>query len=1637
MTFTRFGLVRIIPSEEKYHSMSNLLTSREPTPPTNPPRSDETTHEQRANDPALPPPTVRAIPTHEPTTPRLDRIITSALGEDTVSFLISKSTVDSPHHAPMSAALEAATHVVEDPAQRANILHLLDLYNTAVDFDAKLSKPRSPQGVELTPDSEQVTVPEGESVSLIRATLGNITQYFHDHSHLLTSAREAIALTRVVSEPNEISNAPSTVHVEPPQIPPPAPPQPDAAEEGKQPDRDYLAIVTLGSKWLAAIVVPSLRALAIATARVREFVPSTKAQDRPAGGGGFLKRALESFVEFDIKGLESFASAALGMLAPRGMSERFAQTGTEEEDASTPEVNNQRRKALFKFIIDLRAIKSYFRKNPQLERCETRFYCKEAQVLLDREGKFARLDSFLMRTPEGRALFDAIYQPLSVESDTADAEGPTATLPTIPLTPTTLPLPPNHVITGIEYLDARGRRIDQPERNSLRACVAGGALITPPAEARLVRYTHTNIHTSPTETIGCAPRSLTAQEFKSFQELLPNVAFDLGEEMGSVYSLIREFSDPKVRVALAAHAEIYRMWVYSKDPLIGAVQAAAGDTFLESVYHARAGICDSMSAVASYLIGDAIGLPGLVVSGPVAEQDFFNRKVGHSIAQAILPDGVQTFDLTEGSRASSWVSGRRVPVAARNDLTAALSTPGTTRRDLVHRYRDLGDLIRGERPTRFMPGAANTAAPVRLWRDILIDGSSRSTSDNSENIPSLPNQQKIRVLFWAAAGVELDRILERCEAQENFDEFGWFLASRLKDLSCESPGDAEGLTQAWGVSERFKNLAYRDFNQEATRHLLSLTERKGLSPRVVSQFPAIAKALSIRQAITFIETSLRHKYPQEITTSLVESNLLRAVEHVRYLAKHRKELTTAAQLSRTLSALLDHHTQLGSLLDSKTAADAIAPLLHAAKNSDHRDKTPEEIKELTLAFTELLRSLWTSAGSHAPRTLCEALAEDGSDIVGLQLLLAAEPSATRTAFGLNQEKGKNRIVSEVVRALESPTPDVTAALRLVTNARELLGALDLSNDRLAVHSAAKRILRNFLKKRSEMERKDDPLINWPDERHPASYLSSISLPENGGAPALALLKALCECEGLSESDARALWSTSPELAVARRFVRESDIESGGILKVGDDYEWELSQLPNLLNAILSQSNQGRAAQTGMEILRWTEARGEFTTLPDEKHFLALINLLGGVPDQWALDGQESAIAEALIGVAQGSMKPATLYTALHAVAPYIIPPAEEERWESHLLWLRNLARTMREYVDDETATEHLAHAQRWTQKPPRPLERTIEGCALACSIADLANQLELNLTALTGAIPYSPFTHVDPLSPDTGASPHTQVWDHLFPLEVGYPYYRPPSSHLAAVALRDLFMGMPSKARIAVRSPLLTFLAAERGKIRVSGLAGIPESTRPYQPGDELRSIDWKRSARSDTLMTKIREEREERSLTIVMDLGTLGRELKQMSPDLPRHRRPEGADVRALVHGAPHFSTLVHEATIAHQNGLEVDLILTHHTVIRHHKDATRDILALDENSDHFWAGVQNDAETALKLREEEEDIFGPTLFQTSSPLSHGQVEIPRKNIIHFLMGPDSKSVVLQTVPLLQARGNRIFAGPLASFRGAQKVST
>lgn len=1577
---------------------------------------------------------VGALPPTSLTQNILDHIIASTLGDHAIDILLSNGERTPAPCSPMNTVLRAAAYAVQEPSLRHDILNLRELYDTALDFEIKLAKPRTPHENDPSSSSGQVTVPEGESIVLINAAITNVIERFRSRAHLLTSAREAIELSRAVAETRAPSPAPSTAQVEKPTLHPQPPPP--SAEHLKRIQRStHLATFTFGGRWLSGSINKGLATLASATAYLREIVPSIKAIDRPNPKGSLLKRALGYVAEFEIKGLESLASTALGMLAPREISQRFAQTGAGEESSVLPEGESARRKALFKFIIDLRKIRSYFRRNPQLRDSDHRFYCKEPQVLLDREGQFARLDSFLLQTQKGRDIFDAIYQPLSVTSTTEDLQGPTITIPVLPLTPTTLPLPPHHFITGLEYLDAYGEAIEQPERNALRACVAGGALITPPAEARMVRYWHKNIHTHRQNPKGESPlpRSLTAQEFRSFRELLPHSAFDLGEEMEATYQLIREFGDPKDRVMLAGHTESCRGWVYTKDPLIGSFQHAAGDAFLESVYHSRAGICDSMSSVASYLIGDAVGLPGLVVSGPVADGEFFDRKVGHSIALAVLPDSVQTLDLTVASRSSSRISAHRVPIQAQRALASALTQSSISRREIVNIYHDLGDLIRGRHPTRFTAHGLNDYAPVRLWRDLIFDGGTAATHEHNENFPSSPSEEKARSLRWAVEVLQFERIMSRCERSDNFDEFGWFLVHTLKDLYFQPLKDPDQITQSWGVTEHFKQLTQRDIPHEATEKLFSLTRHRKFSQDTVRQFPKISERLSIASVPRFIECLREHDYPNELAAEILDRNLGRCLEHVRYLVKSGKEVTHTIRFLQGVTATVDYYANKGLPCTSKAASDGIRQILHAAKHSGHMNEaTPRDVRDLTLALIESLRTVWKAATSEGPATLCDSFMTENPALRGLQILFEREAALLTTALNLNDSDERKLLVSKIAHALVHDAENEVAALNLIRNATQIMGALDLSHEKTNVRSAAKRLLSTFLKEKRDRPRGEAPLINWPDERNPASYLSFISNPTKGGAQALSLLRTLVESNGLFPSEAQTLWPRAQEREVAEWFVRSCDFENGGILKSSEDYEWNLSRLPNLLHSIISLSAPPGVAQTTGEVMKWARSRGEVQSLPEEKHFLETLNLLGSVPDAWTFESSESAIVEGLIEIARGSTPPATLYTALYAIAPYLIAPADEEQAEKHEAWLTDLARTMRECENDTAATQLLARAQRWTKRAPRPLEGTIEGCALACTVADLACQADLYLPALTGAIPFTPFTHVDPLTKDDGTSPHTQVWSSCFPLDLSYPYYDPPKSHDAAALLHDVFRGLTNRARHTLRSPLLHFTASEQGNVKVSGFTGTPESSRPYLRGDEVRCIDWKRSARTDTLSIKVREEREERALTIVADLGTLGREITNMQLDLRRGHKSARSDLRGLVQQAPHLATLIHETMVANHNNLKVDLVLTHHTVIRRYSNAAESILALKEDSDHFWMGIQNDAEMAKKLKGDEEDIFGPRLFQTGSPLAYGQLEIPRRHLIHFLMGPDSQEAIQRTASFLRARGNLVSFGPLLPFRKA-----
>jgi len=83
------------------------------------------------------------------------------------------------------------------------------------------------------------------------------------------------------------------------------------------------------------------------------------------------------------------------------------------------------------------------------------------------------------------------------------------------------------------------------------------------------------------------------------------------------------------------------------------------------------------------------------------------------------------------------------------------------------------------------------------------------------------------------------------------------------------------------------------------------------------------------------------------------------------------------------------------------------------------------------------------------------------------------------------------------------------------------------------------------------------------------------------------------------------------------------------------------------------------------------------------------------------------------------------------------------------------------------------------------------------------------------------------------------------------------------IALRRELRGNPLRPRRAVRGLLA---GAHHSRFRGRGMDYL--ESRLYQPGDDIRNLDWRVTARSGKAHTKLYQEERERPVVVLVDLG-------------------------------------------------------------------------------------------------------------------------------------------------------------------------
>jgi hypothetical protein len=1565
-------------------------------------------------------------------------LITKALGEENLAFLKTKAHDEGVSGSDLAHILVLATRMARDADQRYAILSLHESYRTVLDFEGRLGEPRVSCPDQRLRTVSEITIPRGDSVQLLRSSIQHLADTIDNRAGVLSCVRDEIALTRatVAEAPLEV---PAVVDVEPAQ-PVALPPH----QKNKKPPltktiatqlKRVFGSFTINLAPAVKILGGALQLIAPLVRGAQSVIEETK---EAARGNTILKNTLSKVAgslrplfEFSIQGhLEGLAHQALGTLSARSALSRYAQTGSSRPSGESPGgdgesgMSAEAREALFRFLLDFGKIRSFFSENRHIMGRSEWFYIKEAQVVTDHEGRMERLDTYLQKTPEGRALFDLVYQPVSIPSTTSRRH---VTIPIAPGVETSLPVPPNCVITAMEFLDARGERIEQPERHSARVCIAGGAIVTPPLDARMVAYSIVWEPNRPLNPEGAypGPRALTPVEFEKLRAVLPRVGFDLGEEMEIAYSMIRKVGDPELRAALAAHVEGERKWIYTMDSMVREFQRAAGSAFLESVYHMRAGICDSMSAVGAHLMGSAIGLPGIVVSGPTQERGYFDLRTGHSIAEGLLPESTTTFDITEISKSSDRHTGARVPVHTQAALSRALTNPHVTRREVASIYQDLGDLVRGVTPQRYTGRPDPNQRPRTTWRDRLLPAELKEANKHSENTPDTDESSIKRAVVYATAVTWFDRIAQRSPARGDAGELCWFIRERASDVPAAPFLDATTVSEL-GVHRDLVTLVSRDIHNEVTQHLVTAIRSHRIPPHEMARLPETTEFFTFNQSLAVVEALVATGANLD-TASSIADNLKAKIANAFETEVRNNRIDEAVAVCERMTALLRNLHASNHLTNSQEFAKTLGSLFEVSRWPFKSPISADELSRCTQSMIDLIEMVFKVGGEHSATLICLEIAEDEKAREGFDALRGHAPTEMRRALSVHTPEGAQALTSAFIAYLSASTASVAKVIHLVDRLETLVPHCDLSAYAPQVRNATRGLIERYIKDYSDGYSYTF-LINWPSDENPASSLFFMSAPQSNGGLCIQLLRTFTRLGALVELEARSMWPQKNEREIIRDLINNTSLRRGGWIEGRRTSKWNVGEMPDVLREICQTSMDPSVPTTMSELLKWRREEGQGTPLPEERHFKKIIEMRGGVPDSWNADSHTDSLAEAIATFVQGTLSNQEIYRALHVVGPRVIPPSDEALDPEFSKNLSELARSLRGAPSSAEAVEILQAARTFTKRSPMEVVPDVPGIAAACSILDIAHKLGVS-RQLLGRVSsqWDPISHVTLNGRDDGSLPDGQVWRNALGVSASAS---PPALEHVTVSiklLREAFSSLPLAARHKLRSPLYQYTSSELGRVRIVGNSGSPEATRAYQPGDSRREINWRISGRDgqDKLWMKVREEREERSLTLVVDLTNL-------RADLRRYENADNRSAQTVIEKAPTLSTIVHETMVAQEAGLTVDILFTHHAVILSKRDAAEFILnpSKDKVSREFWQSVLFKSARASERHDDEVRIFGLQGFDSGSPLKYGEVPLRRNSFVQFLLGSNSAREGARTSRALKARGHLVSFGVLPGLR-------
>jgi hypothetical protein len=1576
-------------------------------------------------------------------------LIRESLGQSLLDFIgeqVSDTNYSANPESTALAYLAKKAKIVEHQDLAKSVLEALTFIE---DFAERLKLPRQIETSGNWNSNTEVTIPQGDSVQLLHLALKNLEQQLHQDAGKFSDIQASYRDECLSRELTNLQIPKETASIDAAALPNS---DDDRQNRGREQNKrgaiswlkNFELKLRFGKLKIPEWVVSNLSLLlAATTAAIQGIVHKSKALARPGSNPSHpLWKILGSISELNLVdlqfiggSLQSAANAALGLLGPRGSTSRYSQTGKPENDQVESTENSSTnssagRKALLRFIIELPQIRSFIARQKNVDGQTSWFYAKEAFVVTNTSGRLERLDVFINKSPELKELATQLTKERFVDSSPADPNSRwdfgRVTIPVIPLMTTSLPISVGSRIFKLEYLNAKGQRIEQPENNSINENAFGITLITPPINARIVRYATKKIEDI-SDALEATPEARVA-----LTKALSGVGLNLGEASHCFYEKLRQIPDSGLRLAIAHKYELERRWVYTMKSSVTEIQRAAGDAFLEAVYHTRAGICDSLSAVSSQLIGSQIGLPGVVLDGPCQEDGIFDTRVGHAISATLLNNRLAKWDLASDAHKDQGVSAHRIPRAARLAFTEALQAGEISRRELVEIYENYGEIIRGNTPSWFHSHGAIAHQEVsKTWLRLVGDFGS-STESKARNSFNHDNSLKnldltYRLVEYSARATEFDAILSRCRTRKDYSELLWNLE---RDLPFQPKAD-----ELDHFHPRLQEQAKRDLQEEFADAILEGLELD-LIPydNLQRLFPQIQE-LDFHDRVN-IALQLSETHPEHpVYSQIVEIILNGATNHQR---------ASSNELLEILITLVGRCPEMPvkSQKDTVNFPHYFQKVLEA-KHLGQASNEPEVSLQLKI---QLLTAMRKKFDAFFPEYFCEEF-ENLSEINNL---FKSQPDSTREILGLNNSNSKARFAEAFAKELYKPQK-IGTILDLNSLSACLLSLMpdfSLENTSVSAETGVLQVLKFYINWKTKGK---TLLANLPKDEFPASQLLIEADPFHVGAVGINFLYRMVKLNALPLDTAEAVWPVQDEKRLAEYFESAVRYTPHGIgltrNSSAGEFTWRASSISEALKVIVKDTRFANLAEWIDSTTKWLQQSNGHNPQGDHnRKFLETFKILGRIPGDLALrSSNESAFARTLIGLARENLSDAAVYEAVQEVAPYLITPKEPEKFATFLKDLSALREQLQQDKDTEVAEIFLRYNPYTKQRPyPRSFQSSRQCLTAACLIAEAQLLTRVDSRYLL-SIHHNLFrTDIA----DLGTQPNSQIWQAHFvdnSLITGYPSHeRLEVLSLALDCLFKTFGNQSSLQRLKMRSYTQSWILQEKGRLHVNSSSGHTIDNRRFTNGDSRRDINWKASARreSDQLIVKVRGEIEERHLSIVADLAYIGKEIEalldfnnsQGRTNKGKYsrgkRRPfEIADVLRL---SPALSTLVHETYIAEQLKLKVDLQGVYHAPIKQWKNC----------------GEMFTRQTAKSTNETLEEfnnfcMIAGLLHKTETELlGNSTLSLPQLNLEFDNFAPRPRSMVILLLDpmrcgLLQASQERALktrgfvarSGPLPSF--------